>query len=65
MSARNLIQYLLNTLNIAESLWDFLRRLKIIKEDYFQHDYFGDVKKLVTTVKTNYILNYGQSLQSL
>ncbi|XP_046838393.1 non-structural maintenance of chromosomes element 3 homolog [Vespa crabro] len=31
-----------------ETLWDFLRHLEIIKEDDFQHDYFGDVKKLVT-----------------
>ncbi|XP_047354412.1 non-structural maintenance of chromosomes element 3 homolog [Vespa velutina] len=31
-----------------ETLWDFLRHLEIIKEDDFQHDYFGDIKKLVT-----------------
>ncbi|XP_043496854.1 non-structural maintenance of chromosomes element 3 homolog [Polistes fuscatus] len=31
-----------------ENLWDFLTHLKIIKEDNFQHNYFGDVKKLVT-----------------
>ncbi|KAF7411186.1 hypothetical protein HZH66_000082 [Vespula vulgaris] len=31
-----------------ETLWDFLRHLEIVKEDNFQHDYFGDVKKLVT-----------------
>lgn len=31
-----------------ESLWDFLRRLDIVKEDSFQHEYFGDVKQLIT-----------------
>ncbi|XP_014616954.1 PREDICTED: melanoma-associated antigen G1-like [Polistes canadensis] len=31
-----------------ENLFDFLTHLKIIKEDNFQHHYFGDVKKLIT-----------------
>lgn len=29
-------------------LWDFLQRLDIITDDNFQHEYFGDVKQLVT-----------------
>ncbi|XP_015177526.1 PREDICTED: melanoma-associated antigen G1-like [Polistes dominula] len=50
-----------------ENLWDFLTRLKIIKEDNFQHPYFGDVKKLVTVdfVAQQYlekkVLNKGDS----
>ncbi|KAL2741009.1 non-structural maintenance of chromosomes element 3 isoform X2 [Vespula squamosa] len=39
------------------TLWDFLRHLEIIKEDNFQHDYFGDVKKLVTVTKSIYDVN--------
>lgn len=50
-----------------ENLWDFLTHLKIIKEDNFQHHYFGDVKKLVTVdfVAQQYlektVLNKGDS----
>lgn len=31
-----------------ETLWDLLRRLHIIEDDNFHHEYFGDVKKLIT-----------------
>lgn len=31
-----------------ETLWDFLRNLGIITDDSYQHEYFGDVKQLVT-----------------
>lgn len=42
---------LLNKWNIsAELLWDFLQNLGIITNDNFQHEYFGDVKQLVTVV---------------
>jgi len=37
----------------VEILWDFLRNLGIITDDDFQHEYFGDVKQLVTVVKSN------------
>ncbi|KAK2576244.1 hypothetical protein KPH14_005612 [Odynerus spinipes] len=32
-----------------ETLWDFLRCLDIVKEDNFQHEYFGNVQRLVNT----------------
>ncbi|XP_012056622.1 PREDICTED: melanoma-associated antigen G1 [Atta cephalotes] len=31
-----------------EILWDFLQNLGIITDDNFQHEYFGDIKQLVT-----------------
>lgn len=31
-------------------LWDFLRNLGIITKDNYTHEYFGDVKQLVTVV---------------
>ncbi|XP_012228635.1 non-structural maintenance of chromosomes element 3 homolog [Linepithema humile] len=31
-----------------EILWDYLRNLNIITENSFQHEYFGDVKQLVS-----------------
>ncbi|KAL0120294.1 hypothetical protein PUN28_008148 [Cardiocondyla obscurior] len=36
-----------------EILWDFLRNLGIITNDNFQHDYFGDVKQLITVEFVN------------
>lgn len=41
-----------NMINIfTEILWDFLQNLGIITDDNFQHEYFGDIKQLVTVVR--------------
>lgn len=42
-----------SSLNISEVLWHYLRNLKIITDDNFKHEYFGDVKQLVTVVRNN------------
>jgi len=39
----------------VEALWDFLQKLGIITNDSFQHEYFGDIKQLVTIVRDNII----------
>lgn len=49
---KNNIKIIYPLINIStEILWDFLENLGIITGDNFQHEYFGDIKQLVTVVR--------------